>query len=170
MGKPAARLVDSLVVLFTDSSKPCAVRGAYCSIRVGTWYILRVVLLFYCIFSRMKIRPDKLYLSSPLGSGKYKSCVVGMANVDSAYLYHCCASIDDFMHPDLPALLVFVQFITQLEVITMKCITFVSYTYLRYLLRTYVLCDASTRKRYTYLVPILQSEEKRVDSNRNYSA
>ncbi|XP_065211610.1 uncharacterized protein C05D11.1-like [Planococcus citri] len=63
---------------------------------------------------RINISQDKEYLRKPLNS-KYKSCVVGMANVDSAYLYHCCESINDFYHPDLPALLVFIQFITQLE-------------------------------------------------------
>lgn len=41
--------------------------------------------------------------------------VVGLGCTESAYLYHTVSSITSFEDPDLPALLLFLQYLTQLE-------------------------------------------------------
>ncbi len=64
---------------------------------------------------RVQIPPDHFYCSPQIGK-KVKSCIVGMSSADTSFLHHCTASIKDFHHPDLPALLVFIEYITQLEV------------------------------------------------------
>ncbi|CAD7087874.1 unnamed protein product [Hermetia illucens] len=41
--------------------------------------------------------------------------VVGLGCIESAFLFHAAPSINDFMHPDLPALMLYLQYLTQLE-------------------------------------------------------
>ncbi|XP_063704870.1 uncharacterized protein C05D11.1-like [Culicoides brevitarsis] len=45
----------------------------------------------------------------------YSGCVLGMGCVESAFLYSAVASLTDFMSDDLPALMLFLQYLTQLE-------------------------------------------------------
>lgn len=45
------------------------------------------------------------------------SCVVGMGCLESSFLYHVTPSISTYDDPDVPALLIYIQYITQLEVI-----------------------------------------------------
>lgn len=49
--------------------------------------------------------------------GIYESCgaIVGMGCVESAFLYQASPAINNFMDPDLPALLLFLQYLCQLE-------------------------------------------------------
>lgn len=52
----------------------------------------------------------------PIIKNKSKDgAIVGLSCIESTYLYHCVPSIIDFMDPDLPPLLLFLQYITQLE-------------------------------------------------------
>lgn len=41
--------------------------------------------------------------------------VVGLGCIESAFLYHAAPCIDNFSDPDLPALMLFLQYLTQLE-------------------------------------------------------
>lgn len=74
---------------------------------------MKVILIY--LLHRFEIPQDHMYLSPAIGKS-LKGCVVGMASADSAFVYHSTCSINDFNHPDLPALLVFIQYMTQVEV------------------------------------------------------
>lgn len=41
--------------------------------------------------------------------------VIGMGSVESAFLFHAVEAINDFLSPDLPALMLYLQYLTQLE-------------------------------------------------------
>lgn len=41
--------------------------------------------------------------------------VIGMGSVESAFLFHSVEAINDFLSPDLPALMLYLQYLTQLE-------------------------------------------------------
>lgn len=45
-----------------------------------------------------------------------RACAVGMGAIESSYFTHVTDFISDFDHPDMAALLVFLQYFTQLEV------------------------------------------------------
>uniref|UniRef100_A0A336KC94 CSON007777 protein n=1 Tax=Culicoides sonorensis TaxID=179676 RepID=A0A336KC94_CULSO len=45
----------------------------------------------------------------------YSGCILGMGCVESAFLYSAVNSINDFMSDDLPPLMLFLQYLTQLE-------------------------------------------------------
>lgn len=51
-------------------------------------------------------------------------CLVGLGCVDSAFLCQTVSTIRDFNDPDLPALLVFIQYVTQVEVCTLNFVNF----------------------------------------------
>ncbi|XP_025203253.1 uncharacterized protein C05D11.1-like isoform X2 [Melanaphis sacchari] len=46
---------------------------------------------------------------------KIRACAVGMGAIESSYFIQVTDCIKDFSHPDIPALLVFLQYFTQLE-------------------------------------------------------
>lgn len=79
-------------------------------------YLLTFVSFFSFEFHiRFYLPKDHEYLSPFIGS-KIRSCVVGMATADSSFLRHSTFSIKDPNHPYLPTVLVFINFLTQLEV------------------------------------------------------
>lgn len=45
-----------------------------------------------------------------------RACAVGMGAIESSYFTQVTDCINDFDHPDMAALLVFLQYFTQLEV------------------------------------------------------
>ncbi|VVC45099.1 Peptidase M16, C-terminal,Metalloenzyme, LuxS/M16 peptidase-like,Peptidase M16, N-terminal [Cinara cedri] len=51
----------------------------------------------------------------PLHHCSIRACAVGMGAIESSYFTQVTESINDFNHPDMPALLVFLQYFTQLE-------------------------------------------------------
>ncbi|KAF4518639.1 hypothetical protein B566_EDAN005966 [Ephemera danica] len=62
--------------------------------------------------SPLKVTPDWSLLQSDSGD---RACVLGLGCVESAFLRHCCPGLQGFMHDDLAPLLVFLQYLTQLE-------------------------------------------------------
>lgn len=54
-------------------------------------------------------------LITPLGETKSNGCVVGMGCIESSFLYHVTPSISTYDDLDVPALLIYLQYITQLE-------------------------------------------------------
>lgn len=60
--------------------------------------------------------PDwKIISPNGIFAADFQGTVVGMGCVESAFLFHATPSITDFMDPDLPALMLFLQYLTQLE-------------------------------------------------------
>lgn len=58
-----------------------------------------------------------------------RGSIFGLGCEESSYLKHCCPALTGYKHKDRPALMVFAQYLTQLEVILMrKKISFFSYT------------------------------------------
>lgn len=51
----------------------------------------------------------------PVRSSDPQGTVVGLGCIESAFLYHAAPSISSFSDPDLPALMLFLQYLTQLE-------------------------------------------------------
>jgi hypothetical protein len=49
-----------------------------------------------------------------------RGCIVGVGCVESSYLKHCCPGLTGYQHKDRPALMVFAQYLTQLEVIKIE--------------------------------------------------
>jgi len=43
-------------------------------------------------------------------------CVTGLGCIETSFLYQTCPCITDYQHPDLPALRVCLQYLTQAEV------------------------------------------------------
>jgi len=70
-----------------------------------------------CIVVRPVIHKDAEFmkcdgLDSQFGN---TSLIVGVGSVESAFLIQWTKCLSDFDHPDYPAILVFIQYITQLE-------------------------------------------------------
>lgn len=51
----------------------------------------------------------------PVRSADPQGTIVGLGCIESAFLYHAAPSISSFSDPDLPALMLFLQYLTQLE-------------------------------------------------------
>lgn len=70
------------------------------------------------IFIRMQVPHDYEFLSAAISNCEceVKSCVVGMATEDSYFMLHATKSITDFYNPDLPSVLVFLEYLIQTEV------------------------------------------------------
>ncbi|KAL3870528.1 hypothetical protein ACJMK2_038582 [Sinanodonta woodiana] len=51
----------------------------------------------------------------PLESSLEKQIIVGVGSVESSYLIQAVPCIDSYSHPDIPAIMVFIQYLTQLE-------------------------------------------------------
>lgn len=47
--------------------------------------------------------------------GSTQGTIVGMGCIESCFLYHASPSLNSFADPDLPALMLFLQYLTQLE-------------------------------------------------------
>lgn len=62
----------------------------------------------------IKIIPDSKLLK-PFDEINIKGSVLGLGCVDSSYSLQCAPCITDYNHPDLPTLLVCLQYLTQLE-------------------------------------------------------
>ncbi|XP_043476736.1 uncharacterized protein C05D11.1-like [Leptopilina heterotoma] len=64
--------------------------------------------------SKLKIHADHEFIN-PLGNIALNGCVTGLGCIESAFMVQCTPSIKDFMHPDKAALMVYLQYLTQLE-------------------------------------------------------
>ena len=71
------------------------------------------VVLFgaYVYFFRPHPQPSAVFLASPAD----RALIVGVGSVESSFLLHACPAIRGHDHPDLPALMVYMQYLTQLE-------------------------------------------------------
>jgi len=67
------------------------------------------------LYFRFEIIFDYEYLL-PNDQCDIRACAVGMGAIESSYFIQVTDCINDFNHPDMAALLVFVQYFTQLEV------------------------------------------------------
>lgn len=72
-------------------------------------------LIIYLIIYRLHVVPD-YELVNPLSEINLNGCVTGLGCIESAFLLQCSRGINDYQHPDLPPLLVCLQYLTQLEV------------------------------------------------------
>lgn len=63
----------------------------------------------------MNVTPDSKLISLPQ-QPTIGGCVVGMGCIESSFLYHVTPSITRYDDPDVPVLLIYLQYITQLEV------------------------------------------------------
>lgn len=67
------------------------------------------------ISGKMHVTPDwKLINYEGYLEKQYSGCILGMGCVESAFLYSAVDSLNDFMSDDLPALMLFLQYLTQL--------------------------------------------------------
>lgn len=51
----------------------------------------------------------------PMSEGEKKSVIVGVGSVESSYLVQVVPCVNSYLHEDLPAIRVFIQYLTQLE-------------------------------------------------------
>ena len=51
----------------------------------------------------------------PLAEGENKSVIVGVGSVESSYLVQAVPCVNSYLHEDLAAIRVFIQYLTQLE-------------------------------------------------------
>ncbi|XP_050435416.1 uncharacterized protein C05D11.1-like isoform X2 [Adelges cooleyi] len=58
---------------------------------------------------------DDYKYTLPVAQCVNRACIVGMGSIESSFFVQITDCINDFNHPDLPALLVFLQYFTQLE-------------------------------------------------------
>ncbi|KAK9870443.1 hypothetical protein WA026_008009 [Henosepilachna vigintioctopunctata] len=58
--------------------------------------------------------PDHKLLK-PSGEGSLSNCLIGMGCLESSFFVQCTKSITDHQHPDLPALLLFIEYLIQAE-------------------------------------------------------
>lgn len=71
--------------------------------------------LYLYLYFRFETIFDYEYLI-PNDEIAIRACAVGMGAIESSYFTQVTDCINDFNHPDMAALLVFVQYFTQLEV------------------------------------------------------
>lgn len=64
---------------------------------------------------RLNITPDWSLLNSA-DDITINGCVTGLGCIESSFLCHTCPCITDYQSPDLPALSVCLQYLTQVEV------------------------------------------------------
>lgn len=60
----------------------------------------------------LNVTPDSELIVS---QSEAKNCVVGMGCIESSFLYHVTPCISTYNDPDVPALMIYLQYITQLE-------------------------------------------------------
>lgn len=70
---------------------------------------------YLCLCFRFETVFDYEYML-PVDQCTVRACAVGMGAIESSYFTHVTDFISDFDHPDMAALLVFLQYFTQLEV------------------------------------------------------
>ena len=51
----------------------------------------------------------------PVAEAEKKSVIVGVGSVESSYLVQVVSCVNSYLHEDLPAIRVFIQYLTQLE-------------------------------------------------------
>lgn len=68
-----------------------------------------------CLYFSFKTVFDHEYILSK-NECTVRACAVGMGAIESSYFTQVTDCISDYNHPDLAALLIFVQYFTQLEV------------------------------------------------------
>lgn len=78
---------------------------------------LKLLLFTYILYSAFSanIIPDWKVIKPEGIIPEVQGTVVGLGCIESAFLFHAAPSINDFMHPDLPALMLYLQYLTQLE-------------------------------------------------------
>jgi len=69
------------------------------------------------VFARPVIHSDAEFMKCDGTDGQFgnTALIVGVGSVESAFLIQWTKCLSDFDHPDYPAILVFIQYITQLE-------------------------------------------------------
>lgn len=63
----------------------------------------------------VEVNPCSSYLLS-YSEGPAAGVIIGVGAIESAFLVQTIPSLNSFMHPDLAAIQVFIQYLTQLEV------------------------------------------------------
>ena len=72
-------------------------------------------------FNRLVIFADHVSIKSP-EKIELSGCVTGLGCIESAYMIQCVPCIKDYQDPEFPALLVYLQYLTQTEVMKAFCI------------------------------------------------
>lgn len=67
--------------------------------------------------NKLRVTPDCALLVDP-STSPLKNCVVAIGAIESTYYCQTIPGISDFLDPELAPLLVFLQYLTQLEVET----------------------------------------------------
>lgn len=76
-----------------------------------SFHFVQIPKMLKSILSRLNILPDWKKMIAPETQGE----VVGLGSTQSAFLNHASPSINDFNDDDVPALIVALQYCTQLE-------------------------------------------------------
>lgn len=72
--------------------------------------------MYVFLFCRLLISSDSDLIHPQSSFAKTnQGTVVGLGCIESAFLYHAVPCIDNFSDPDLPVLMLFLQYLTQLE-------------------------------------------------------
>lgn len=69
----------------------------------------------YLNLSRLKAIPDYTFLEDP-DNAPYPGCIIGLGCIESSFYYQTAKCITTFDDPDLPALMLYVQYLIQTEV------------------------------------------------------
>ena len=76
--------------------------------------IIRIPPIDYIICFRPVVKSDKNFVL-PITEAQRQGVIAGVGSVESSYLIQATSCPVDHMHPDLAAIMVFIQYLTQLE-------------------------------------------------------